>query len=109
MVIIVVRTSPTVPPVLLQSRGVLAGSEITLSPDGEYLLLHTCDRTHELDGGTWNLLLIRLKDLEVRQVKGIREEELYSLNRNSVYGLSDELMEWNSDLLKLHAKGAVSG
>ena len=72
-------------------------SEITLSPDGKYLLLCTCDRTHDLSGGTWKLLMVRLEDLEVRNVTGINAEELM-VNR-SMYGLSDELMEWNSDLL----------
>ncbi len=83
-------------------------SEITLSPDGKYLLLCTSDRTHDLSGGTWKLLLVRLEDLEVRNVTGINAEELM-VNSSGMYGASDELMEWNSDLLIMSMVSVTGG
>ena len=66
-----------------------------LSPDGKYLLLYTVDQAHLKD--TWKLLLVRLEDFEVRQVKGINEEELLPWGS----------MEWNSDLLILNTINGI--
>ena len=66
-----------------------------LSPDGQYMLVHTVKS--DSDGNKYQLYLVRLEDLTVREVTGPDPEEISSMS-------SFRYMEWNTDQLIIYMK-----